>query len=250
MCLIAFAYQVHPRYELVFAGNRDEYYSRPTAPMGPWDDAPEILAGRDLQAGGTWLGITRSGKWGSVTNFRDPTHHKSEARSRGDLVSDYLKCSASPEAFLKDLDARSASYNSFSVVLGDRSSVYFYSSVERKVRALTPGVYGLSNHLLDEPWPKVEVAKRELRKLLDHDALDPEVLFALLADKTAAPDTLLPQTGVDLEIERALSPIFIGMPGYGTRSSSVILTRKDGLVIAERTIGWPTCETRTFKIQF
>jgi uncharacterized protein with NRDE domain len=230
MCLILIAYRCHPRYELVFAGNRDEYYARPTAPLGFWDDAPAVLAGRDLEAGGTWFGISRTGRLAGVTNYRDPAAVNPNARSRGALVSNFLKSGEPARVFLEGLSAGTQVYNGFNLLVWDSTALCYLSNREGVgPRALQPGLYGLSNDLLNTPWPKVSKGKARLARLLGAtDRLDPQAVLAVLQDRVQAPDAELPDTGVGLEWERALSPLFIETPAYGTRSSTAVLIERGG----------------------
>ena len=229
MCLILFAYRCRPGLDLLVAANRDEFHHRPTAPLGFWEDAPQVLAGRDLQQGGTWMGLTGAGRFAALTNYRDPSRMRPDAPSRGQLVSDYLQGAESPSAYLARLAIAGEAYNGFNLLLGDATGLHYYSNCGDAPQTLTPGWYGLSNHLLNTPWPKV---RRGLA--LMQDALErrsdpaPDDLLAVLADRVPAPDAELPQTGVPLEWERWLSPIFIDAPGYGTRSSTVLLVKKGG----------------------
>src|SRR5258706_6908216 len=160
MCLILFAWQAHPDYPLVVAANRDEWRDRPTAPAAWWDDAPDILAGRDLEAGGTWLGVTRAGRFAAITNFRDPSDRKSTAPSRGQLVADFLRGDDAPRDYLAALAAKAARYNGFNLLLADDKSMCYFGSREGEIIDVAPGIHGLSNHLLDEPWPKVKMESR------------------------------------------------------------------------------------------
>jgi uncharacterized protein with NRDE domain len=229
MCLILFAYRTHPDYELVVAANRDEFYARPTAPLAFWDDAPEVLAGRDLQAGGTWLGITRAGRFAALTNYRDPARLLPEAPSRGRLVGTCLRDAAPARTALDRLAPTAAAYNGFNLLLGDGEGLYYFSNLTGDYRTLAPGWYGLSNHLLDTGWPKVRRGLTALRQALDRRRdPDPDDLLSLLTDRTPAPDAELPRTGVPLDWERWLSPLFIDAPGYGTRSSTVLLADATG----------------------
>lgn len=229
MCLILIAYRAHPSYELLIAANRDEFYDRPTAPLAFWDDSPQVLAGRDLKEGGTWMGITRAGRFAALTNYRDPRSVRPNAPSRGHLVSDYLQGAEPARGYLDRLASRAAAYNGFNLLLGDETGLYYYSNRASEVQALPPGLYGLSNHLLDTPWPKLQRGRSDLWRVLDHGPEPtPDALLRLLADRTPAPDTELPDTGVPLEWERWLSPIFIEAPGYGTRSSTVLLVDSGG----------------------
>lgn len=223
MCLILLSYKQHPVYPLVFAANRDEFYDRPTATASFWQDRPALLAGRDLKEGGAWLGITRGGRMAALTNYRDPASLKLQAPSRGWLVRDYLCSRQNTETFLKNIEQQAQQYNGFSIIIGDPFNLYYYSN-RGQVTALTPGLYGLSNALLNTPWPKVERGKRRLSELLTQtDEPTPEALFSILADSARPADSQLPDTGVGLEWERILSPMFITSPVYGTRSSNLLL---------------------------
>jgi uncharacterized protein with NRDE domain len=220
MCLIIVAWQVHPEFPLVVAANRDEFFKRPTAPLAFWPGG-RILAGRDMEAGGTWMGITVDGRFAALTNYRAPEIHRDGLASRGRLVADFLTAGVSPKSWLDDQRQHVAKYNPFNLLAGDRDGIGCLSSVSKEVRWLEPGVYGLSNHLLDTPWPKVETAKSALSQALA--ALpDDKPLFDLLRDDTIHPDDALPRTGVSLEWERLLSAAFVKAPGYGTRSSTVM----------------------------
>lgn len=238
MCLILFAYEVHPLYRLIAAANRDEFYTRPAQPASFWPDAPGLLAGRDLTEGGTWLGITRGGRFSAVTNYRDPRALVSQARSRGHLVADYLRGSESPGRYLARVAERGGDYNGFNLLAGDASTLHYYSNRgDEGPRALAPGIYGLSNHLLDTAWPKVEAGKRGLAEMVASGReIEAEELFHLLSSRERADDARLPETGVGIEMERMLSPLFIESEGYGTRCSTVTLVRRDGLIeLIERT---------------
>ena len=238
MCLILFAHDAHPEYRLVLAANRDEFYARPTAAAAPWEDAPGVIAGRDLSGGGTWLGITRQGRWSALTNVRDPGEPARDAPTRGRLVADYLRDDATPEDYLRSLLPRSAEFNGFNLLVADRESLYWASNREPGAgRRLAPGVYGLSNHLLDTPWPKVTRGKEALRSLLRQaGTLQPDALLSLLLDRARAADHELPDTGVGRDRERMLSSLFIVSPEYGTRSSTALLIDRAGrAVLVERT---------------
>lgn len=226
MCLILLAHQVHPDYPLAVCANRDEFYARPTAAADFWTDAPHILAGRDLQAGGTWLGVTRGGRFAAVTNYRDPGAPEGRC-SRGELTRAFLAGEASPEAFLQALEPEA--YGGFNLFLGNREGLYYYSNRQRTIRSLAPGIYGLSNHLLETPWPKLVAAKERFATALGQ-LPDPEPQFTLLADERRWPDERLPDTGVPLEWERILSAVFVRSPGYGTRASTVLTVARDGAV--------------------
>ncbi len=236
MCLIAFAHESHSDYRLVVAANRDEFYDRPSEGAGFWKDHPRLLAGRDLRGGGTWLGVTLDGRVAAVTNYRGAETHRSEALSRGALVREFLVDAVAPETYLERLRPTADRYNGFSLIVGDRSGLWFCSNRDGEPRPIHPGVHALSNHLLDTAWPKVERARRGVAEALDYRGGElTERLFALLADRCVAGDVELPDTGVGPERERQLSPIFVRLPGYGTRCSTVLLVGRDGGVeLSER----------------
>ena len=254
MCIIFLAWQRHPAYRLVVAANRDEYYSRPTAAAGFWEQAPELLAGRDLDGGGTWLGVTRSGRFAALTNYRRGDGHVAGAPTRGRLVSDYLLSEDPPGAYLESLAERAGAYNGFNLLVGDVDSLHWFSTHGGRPRALTHGIYGVSNDLLDTPWPKVARGKQGFEALLGASDIDPSDMFDLLTDREIAVDELLPDTGIGLARERVLSPIFIDAGDYGTRSSTVLLITADGRVtFHERThapgSGETGALTYTFRIE-
>lgn len=227
MCLILVAWRAHPDYPLVVAANRDEFFTRRTARAGFWDEAPHVLAGRDLEAGGAWLGISRAGRFAALTNYRDPASQRPGAPSRGHLVAGFLTGSAGIDAWLAGIDP--AAHNGFNLLLGDGERLVAFSNVSREKHELAPGIYGLSNALLDTPWPKVGVGKTALETALA--ALpDETALWRLLADDTRHPDAALPATGVPLEWERLLSAAFVNSPGYGTRCSTILKVGVGGTV--------------------
>lgn len=233
--MIVFAYHVHPGYSLILAANRDELYTRPTAPLAYWNEAPEILAGRDLVNGGTWLGITRDGRFAAVTNYRDPRDLGAEAPSRGLLASNFLRGVDSPQVYLQGLQARACCYNGFNLLVGDTGGLYYFCNRGSVMRELGAGLYGLSNRWLDTPWPKVQRAKQALKQLIDAGRIQPEYVFNLLADRDKPADAQLPDTGISLERERQLSSIFISSQDYGTRSSTIVLIGHDGSIsVTER----------------
>lgn len=229
MCLILFAYKRHPKYALILAANRDEFYVRPTAPLAYWQDHPKVLAGRDLQAMGTWMGITVEGRLSAVTNYREPGPQRQDALSRGALVSGYLKGAMSPEDYMKTVESQAHRYNGFNLLVGDTRQLCYYSNRSRKPANLEPGIYGLSNHLLDTAWPKILRGKQQLAALVETgDTITHEKVCRLLTDRETAPAAQLPDTGVGLEWETLLAPIFISSPTYGTRSSSLLLIDYNG----------------------
>ncbi|WP_103029177.1 NRDE family protein [Salinibacter altiplanensis] len=251
MCLILFANDVHPEYPLIFAGNRDEFYERPTAPAGFWNDAPHVLAGRDLKEGGTWLGITRRGHWATVTNVRDERPSSNDAPSRGRLVADYLRDEPAPDAYLENVKAEADRYNGFNLLVGTPESTRYFTNRDGIPRAVPSGIHGMSNARLDAPWPKVERGTSRLEAFCDEGGRSADVLFDILDDREPAPDDRLPSTGVGLKTERMLSPPFIdGDEAYGTRASTVLLVHRSGQVMfLERSFdhGVPT-ETRDFSL--
>jgi uncharacterized protein with NRDE domain len=251
MCLILLAYKTHPSYPLVLAANRDEFYDRPSMAAAFWDDRPDVLAGRDLREGGTWLGVTKKGRMAALTNYRDPQSVRPHAPSRGWLVRNFLCGSESPDRYLKNLSAGADRYNGFSLILGDVSRLHCFSNRDGS-SLLAPGLYGLSNRLLDTDWPKVRRGKSRLAALLSQaERLDPEDLFSLLADRSQPEDGELPETGIGLEWERILSSIFIASPIYGTRSSSLLLVdRRRRATFMERVFNGGEAPWMTAKFEF
>lgn len=229
MCLLVFAWRSHPRFPLVLAGNRDEFHDRPAAPADWWPQAPHVVGGRDLRAGGTWLGVSRQGRFAVVTNYREPPEEGRGPRSRGELVADYLQGITPAAEYAAEAGARGASYGGFNLILGDAGALWYVSNRGRGPTRLNEGIYGLSNHLLDTPWPKLERAREGFVEALRAEP-EPEALMDILADRTPAPDEALPHTGIDLQWERLLSPPFITSPLYGTRCTSVLRIRGEGTV--------------------
>ena len=231
MCLIVFSWQPQQHTKLLLAANRDEFYQRPTAPLAQWEDQPQIFAGRDLKEGGTWLGVSRSGKIAALTNIRDPKQPIG-ARSRGELVSGFLSGTQSAADYLAQLHDQREAFSGFNLLLGDAGQLWFYHSRDEKAQQLKPGTYGLSNARLDTSWPKLLRARGALIAALKRDR--DEDYFALLADRLEAPQIALPDTGIGLEMECLLSSVFITSPAYGTRSSTLLRLRQDGADIEER----------------
>jgi len=226
MCLIVVGWRSHPDYPLVVAANRDEFYARPTADAARWPDAPHIIGGIDLEAGGTWLGISTTGRFAAVTNVREPAMTKG-ARSRGALTRDFL-LSASPACdYASQIDGER--YSGFNLLLSDGEDLIYCSNRDGQPRALPPGIYGLSNHLLDSPWPKLLQARQQFASALQQ-LPDEAGFFDLLGDQTIVADANLPKTGVPLEWERLLSAVFVKSESYGTRASTLVWQRADGAV--------------------
>ncbi len=229
MCLIVLAYRCRSDYPLILAANRDEYYSRPTRPLDFWPERTGVLAGRDLQAGGTWMGLHRSGRLAAITNFREPDRYRTEAPSRGHLVSDFIGGRREARSYLEALQRENRDYNGFNLIAGRASSLFYYSNRGGAPRPIEAGIHGLSNHLLDTPWPKIQRARRALTAIVEREERpQPEELMGLLQDRHIPPDGDLPATGIGIEWERLLAPAFIQSPTYGTRSSSVLLMAADG----------------------
>ena len=252
MCLLVFAWKSHPDYPLVFAGNRDELHARPASAAGFWDDAPQVLGGRDLEAGGTWLGITAGGRFAVVTNYRARLDPAKAPRSRGELTADFLHSDISVDTYLQTVAKRANKYGAFSLIVGDRDALWYFSNRgEPEPRAVTPGIHGLSNHLLDTPWPKVTRSVAALDQLMQQRMMNNETLFELLAERTPAAEAQLPDTGIGQERERRVSPVFVVNPVYGTRCSSVVFLHADGQArFAERRFdaAGRALETRCFHL--
>lgn len=235
MCLLLFGVKASKSFPIILVANRDEFYKRPTAAMDFWPENPWILAGKDLSQGGTWFGINTQGRFAALTNYRDLSSIKPNAPSRGDIIVKFLGFKGSIPDFLGELKTKSR-YNGFNLLLGDCHNLYCFSNQNQKITPVPPGIHGLSNHLLDTPWPKVTSGKAALAKAIDANNLETETLFDLLSDSSKPSDNLLPDTGVGLEWERILSPVFIKSPSYGTRSSTVMgITPKGQIKVAERT---------------
>lgn len=233
MCLIAFSFQQHPEYPLVLVANRDEQYQRPTETARFWPDQPNLLAGRDLVQGGTWLGIRTDGRWAAVTNFRD-LERRQYPLSRGDLTRSFLSGETPAPEFIQALRPSMQRYGGFNLLLGDQSGIHYCSNRTSREPTLMPGLYGLSNHSLDTPWPKLLRAKTELQHVLANNRLDEaEPLAAILADPTIHepdPEHALPNASIDPELERSLSAAFINTAHYGTRCTTVLTISRDGQV--------------------
>jgi uncharacterized protein with NRDE domain len=235
MCLIVLAWRPGHAQPLLVAANRDEFYARASQPLAEWPDASGVFAGRDLQAGGTWLGVGPDGRVAALTNIRAPGQAQG-TRSRGELPAAFLAGSVSSAAFLQQLTKQRMHYSGFNLLLGDAQQLWHFNSQTGRTMALTEGVHGLSNADLNTPWPKLQHAKQGLQNGMP--AAHPEMLLSLLADPTPAADVDLPQTGIDLTSERLLSSIFIASATYGTRASTALIVNADGSrLLAERSFG-------------
>ncbi|MEH7234565.1 NRDE family protein [Bacillus sp. JJ1562] len=234
MCLILFAYQAHPVYKIIVAANRDEFLQRPTAPIHFWEDEPSLLAGRDLEKMGTWMGVTKPGRFAAITNYRDTGEILEGKQSRGKLVKDALTYNGQIAEYMKQLEKSNDQYPGYNLLVGDPDNLYYYSNVGKSLEKVKPGIHGLSNHLLNTKWPKVEKGKDGLSNVIKEDNLV-EDLLGLLQNTDRPNDNLLPKTGVSLELERVLSSLFIQTNGYGTRSSTVLLMSDTEIQYVERT---------------
>jgi len=229
MCLIAIAYNSHPDYPLLVAANRDEYYQRPTAAAQFWPESPGLLAGKDLQAGGTWMGITRSGRFAAITNHRNPPTTPAQPRSRGLLTLDYLRGTQHPAAYLEAIAADADSYAGFNLLLANAQGLYYYSNIENEVQVLPAGIYSLSNASLHSGWPKQQLAMENLRGVIE-SGVGHSQLHATVGDQTPAADISLPETGLGTAMERLLSAQFITGDIYGTRATTSCWLDREGIV--------------------
>ncbi len=237
MCLVLFSYKTTPGHKLVLGANRDEFLERPTLALDYFDVGKTILAGRDLRGGGTWLGVNIFGKIAAITNYRDPVFNTRSGLSRGLIIRDYLESRESPKSFLLKLAQNGDNYNGFNLLAGDMKELLYYSNASGEIKRLVPGLYGLSNHLLDTAWPKVARGKEKLRNVLSQSKSEMiPAIFSLLEDTVRPKDIELPETGVGVEWERLLSTIFISAPTYGTRSSAALsVTENNEVTFVERT---------------
>lgn len=251
MCLIFISLHQHPKYKLIVAANRDEFYQRKTEAAHWWKDHPHILGGRDLEAQGTWMGITRSGKVSMITNYRDPQHINPQAPSRGQLVSDFLAGREGALPYLHQVEKSAHLYNGFNLITGNVNELFYLSNYKKGIDRIADGFHGLSNHLLNTPWPKVERGKEKLRTILEQPSIIIDSLFEAMYDEQIAVDNQLPATGLPLERERALSSMFIKTPNYGSRCSTVIMVdHQDHVLFAERIFNLETFESKTQAFEF
>ena len=233
MCLLVLAWQCHPRYRLIVAANRDEFHARPAAALAPWDDAPDVLGGRDLAAGGTWLALDRTRRFGVVTNFRDLQSSVPGAPTRGGLIPAYLRGPASAASFLESLEARATEYAGFNLLLADEQGLWYACNrITPFARALPRGIYGLSNRFLDTPWPKLTRVRARFERWLAAAAPAAEELLGMLADREPAGAGDEPiAAGLAPEWERVLSAPFVLDPRYGTRSTTLALLEASGAAL-------------------
>ena len=227
MCLIVIAWQIHPEYPLIVTANRDEYYQRPTATAQQWKSPSDILAGRDLQAGGTWLGVTQGGKFAAVTNYREGVE-QTTPKSRGDLTTGFLKDNLDAGQHAEKVIEAGDQYNGFNLLLGEDNQLIYCSNRHSEIQRLSPGIYTLSNELLDSPWPKAIHAKEVLTPLLKKTPINIDEIINCLHRRDPFPDEHLPDTGIGIEMERMLSPPFIVSKDYGTRCTTVVLKDRKG----------------------
>ncbi|MCY7293958.1 NRDE family protein [Alteromonas sp. a30] len=231
MCILFLAVNQHPRYPLIIAANRDEFYARPTAASQFWEDSPDVLAGRDLEAGGTWMGMNKNGRLAALTNIRAPSPPRIETRTRGELISNFLNSATAAQDYARILYKSFNRYRGYNLLFGHWDNLRVYNNHLNRIDNVKDGYYGLSNAWLDSPWPKIESGKANLEQICStSDEIYHEDLFDLLRDETKAPEAELPQTGIPSEHEKQLSSIFINIPDYGTRSSTVLTVNEMGHV--------------------
>lgn len=228
MCLVALAWQQHPELPLVIAANRDERFDRPSDELDWWPNKPDIAGGRDQVAGGTWLALHRNGRFGIVTNYRERPGRGDKPRSRGDLVTEWLEGSDNVEHYASMVRSRGSDYAGFNLLYGDRHTLGYVSNRTDRHGPLEPGVYALSNGLLDSAWPKVGAARRTMEQAVGAGRRDPYAFLPFFTDTTQAPDGLLPEEDLPIENRRALSAPFILNRTYGTRCSTIASYDVDG----------------------
>lgn len=255
MCLILFSNNNHPHYKLILASNRDEFYDRPTEKAHWWGENKTILAGLDKKSNGTWLGVSGAGRLSAVTNFRAPTALKSNAPSRGVLVSGFLEAECTPSDYLDTIRDSGERYSGFNLLAGDMDSLYYYSNMNNQVGKIEPGYHGLCNSFLNTPWPKLKNGLSMFQRAVEGKKNIPvDEIFTILGDTTLPHDNSLPETGVGITWERILAPIFINSDVYGTRSSAIITVDHDSnLTFIERTFdktGPDSFETETVEFSF
>lgn len=251
MCLIVFSYRQHPHYPFILAANRDEFLNRPTRAMQWWaEEDNQILAGKDLQAGGTWLGITKQGKFAAITNYRDFRNLKPDSPSRGPIIIDFLKSSSDALSFLNELDRKAGMYNGFNLLIGNiTDQLFYYSSFNSEIKEIQAGLHGISNAFMDTPWPKLLKARQLFSQATSQNEPDVNTMILYMADRETFPDELLPDTGIGIELERFLSSVAMKNDKYGTRSTTIVLAGKDQQVqIIEKEIDTESLQTFKFYI--
>ena len=233
MCLITFAYHCHPDYPLIVLANRDEFYARPSDLLAYWEDEPSVLAGRDKQLSGTWLGLNKAGLFTAVTNYRDGTNTASDRRSRGDLTRNFLCAKKTASCYIEELAPHQHQFGDYNLLLGDSTGLYYCSNRAPNSQKLSPGIYGLSNALLNTPWPKLEYVKAKLAEVLNNTELNTktlpiDTLLTIMSDRAEAPLEERPDTGISAAWEKLLSSAFIQTENYGTRATTLILQKTNG----------------------
>lgn len=235
MCLVLFGYKISMEYPLVLAANRDEFFHRPTKPMDYWENQPGLLAGKDLEQGGTWFGVNKkNGRIAALTNYRDPAAINTRAPSRGELIPKFLDSQTTVNSFQRFVVKDAGRYNGYNLIFGSMNRLFCFCNVTGRLEKIEPGIHGLSNRFLNSAWPKVEKGKKQLKRIME-TGISESGLFQMLSDDRPSPDSTLPDTGIGLEWERLLSALFIKSATYGTRSSTVLLVNRNGDVrITER----------------
>lgn len=230
MCLIVFSYQHHNKYPFILAGNRDEFYERPAIQAHFWDTNPRMLAGKDLKAGGTWLGVSEKGEIGAITNHRNLYNPTEGERTRGEIIPDFLTGHKPMKEKLNAINKMKHKYSGFNLLAGSVLQLYYLNNIKGDFRSVKPGIHGISNALLDSSWPKVEKARNEFEQITFSETIDKEAIFQLLESSDPFPEESLPDTGLSHEMEKEVSPIFIETEGYGTRCSSLLMIDYDGTI--------------------
>jgi len=252
MCLILFGYKISKKYPFILAANRDEFFHRPTSPMHFWQNNTSLLAGKDLEQGGTWFGINKKGTFAALTNYRDPFNVKKNAPSRGEIIVDFLNARESYETHFNGFKKKAGLYNGFNLIFGDKDHIFWFSNLKNKIERIQPGIHGLSNRFLNTPWPKVVSGKKALHNII-HTPITLQALLTMLTDQSVPDDTVLPHTGVGIKWERILSPLFIQSDNYGTRSSIAMRMDQNGKTeVTERTYDPKNClifSDRSFSIR-
>ncbi len=249
MCLVALSWRSHPEYPLLISANRDEFFDRPTSPLHRWENG--IYAGKDLRGGGTWMGFHPDGKWALLTNYRDFLHPRIPEISRGRLVLDFLQESLSPENYLDRVVSDRERYDGFNLILSDGKKLHYYSNYGPDPMELQPGIYAVSNGLIDAPWPKSKLAAKQMANLRKADP-DADALLSILKSNETFPLEKLPKTGVSTAMEQQLSAQFIRMePGYGTVSATSVLRDQSGFTqLKERSFDWNQEKYRDISFSF